>query len=40
MEPDVNHALYHGARVVVGAPGIYEDLGDIIESSFAPLEAA
>ncbi|MEM5584169.1 MULTISPECIES: inositol monophosphatase family protein [unclassified Roseibium] len=40
MEQDVNHALYHGARVVVGAPGVYEDLREIAESSFAPLEAA
>ena len=40
MEQDINHALYHGARVVVGAPGVYDDLREIAESSFAPLEAA
>ncbi|MET1415101.1 inositol monophosphatase [Roseibium sp. HPY-6] len=40
MDQDVNHALYHGARVVVGAPGVFADLKEIADSSFAPLEAA
>ncbi len=40
MDQDVNHALYHGARVVVGAPGVFDDLKEIAESSFAPLEVA
>ena len=40
MDQDVNHALYHGARIVVGAPGVYGDLKEIADSSFAPLEAA
>ncbi|WP_428642542.1 inositol monophosphatase family protein [Roseibium sp.] len=40
MEQDINHALYHGARVVVGAPGVFADLTEIAESSFSPLEAA
>lgn len=40
MHQDVNHALYHGARIVVGAPGVYADLKDVADSSFAPLAAA
>lgn len=40
MEQDINHALYHGARVVVGAPGVFADLKEIADSSFAPLQAA
>lgn len=40
MEQDVNHALYHGARVVVGAPGVFTDLKEIADSSFAPMQAA
>ncbi|CTQ61725.1 inositol monophosphatase family protein [Roseibium album] len=40
MEQDVNNSLYHGARVVVGAPGVFGDIREIAESSFAPLEAA
>lgn len=40
LEQDINHALYHGARVVVGAPGVFDDLKEIAESSFAPLAAA
>jgi len=40
MEQDITHALYHGARVVVGAPGVFNEIKEIAESSFAPLEAA
>lgn len=40
LEQDITNSLYHGARVVAGAPGVYEDLKSIAESSFAPLEAA
>lgn len=40
MEQDINHALYHGARVVVGAPGVFADLKEIADSSFAPIQAA
>lgn len=40
MGQDINHALYHGARIVTGAPGVFADLTDIAESSFAPLAAA
>ncbi|MCV0429474.1 MAG: inositol monophosphatase [Roseibium sp.] len=40
LEQDVNHALYHGARVVVGAPGVFGDIKEIAESSFSPFEAA
>ncbi|MES0879288.1 inositol monophosphatase family protein [Roseibium sp. SCP14] len=40
LEQDINHALYHGARVVVGAPGVFDDIKDIAESSFAPFETA
>ncbi|MBN9669983.1 inositol monophosphatase family protein [Roseibium aggregatum] len=40
MEQDINHALHHGARVVVGAPGVFQDLKEIAESSFGPLQAA
>ena len=40
LEQDINHALYHGARVVVGAPGVFNDIKEIAESSFAPFVAA
>lgn len=40
MEQDVNRSLHDGARVVVGAPGVFKDLKEIAESSFAPFEAA
>ncbi|MCX2723182.1 inositol monophosphatase family protein [Roseibium salinum] len=40
MEQDINNALYHGARIVVGAPGVFNDLMEIAESSFSPLEVA
>jgi len=40
MDQDINQALYHGARVVAGAPGVYPDLKEIADSSFAPLEVA
>ncbi len=40
MEQDINHALYHGARVVVGAPGVFSDIKEIADASFAPFEAA
>ncbi|POF28814.1 inositol monophosphatase family protein [Roseibium marinum] len=40
MEQDINQSLHHGARVVVGAPGVFSDLKEIAESSFAPFEAA
>jgi len=33
---DVEQSLRHGTRVVVGAPGIFEDLKTIAEASFAP----
>lgn len=34
---NVDEALQNGTRVVVGAPGIFSDLKDITDSSFAPL---
>ena len=40
LEQDINQSLYNGARVVVGAPGVFADLKEIAESSFAPFEAA
>ncbi len=40
LEQDIAHALYHGTRVVTGAPGVFAELTDIAESSFAPLQAA
>lgn len=40
LEQDISHALYHGARVVVGAPGVFGEIKEIADSSFAPLEAA
>lgn len=40
MEQDIDNSLYHGARIVVGAPGVFNDLMEIAESSFAPLEVA
>ncbi|MEP3427520.1 MAG: inositol monophosphatase family protein [Roseibium sp.] len=40
MEQDITNSLYHGARIVVGAPGVFPDLLEIAESSFAPLKAA
>ena len=39
LEQDINQSLYDGARVVVGAPGVFADLKEIAESSFAPFEA-
>ncbi|PVB63378.1 inositol monophosphatase family protein [Labrenzia sp. 011] len=40
MEQDIDRVLTHGARVVVGAPGVFNDLQEIADSSFAPFEAA
>ncbi|TYC63364.1 inositol monophosphatase [Rhodobacterales bacterium] len=40
MEQDVNNSLYHGARVVVGAPGVFDALKEIADSSFAPFEGS
>lgn len=40
MEQDIDHVVYHGARVVVGAPGVFNELMEIAESSFSPLEVA
>ncbi|GAA0782694.1 inositol monophosphatase [Roseibium denhamense] len=40
MDQDISRSLYHGARIVVGAPGVFDELKEIAESSFAPLEAA
>ncbi|WP_417668009.1 inositol monophosphatase family protein [Roseibium sp.] len=34
---DVDHALTNGTRVVVGAPGVFREISDIAEASFAPL---
>ena len=33
---DADHALANGARIVVGAPGIFGDLKQIADASFAP----
>lgn len=40
LEQDVSYALYNGARIVTGAPGVFGELREIAESSFAPLQAA
>lgn len=40
LPQDVDRALTHGARVVVGAPGVFSELVEIAEASFAPLVAA
>lgn len=40
MDQDINKALFHGARIVVGAPGVYDDIKEIADSSFAPFVAA
>jgi len=39
-EIDVRNALVRGARVVVGAPGVYDDLKMIADTSFAPLKVS
>lgn len=40
VAPDVDRALYHGARIVAAGPGVFADLKDIADGAFAPLEAA
>ena len=35
---NIPHAIHHGCRVVVGAPGVFDDLKMIADTSFAPLK--